>query len=117
VQQSSLYTGAVDDSGFEIVRHDFELTDRGKGIAQQKRDQNPDTWEKIESVVTRLKQGGDIDYMKMSIAAKPFFMLSEKGKHANTLELSEPPRNLVGIPSFKESTSQLISWRNRGWLQ
>ena len=67
VQQSSLHTGAVDESGFEIMRHDFQLTGEGEKIAERKKTQNPEVWKKIEAAVARFKQGGEIDYMKMSV--------------------------------------------------
>jgi uncharacterized protein len=102
VQQSSLHTGAVDDSGFEIARHDFGLTDEGKKIAEKKREQNPVAWKKIEHAVTRFKKGGEIDYMQMSVAAKTIFMLSEKGKPATAMELSESAKKLGWNPKAQE---------------
>jgi uncharacterized protein YwgA len=102
VQESSLHTGVVDDSGFEIARHDFLLTDEGKRIAKQKSDQYPAVWKKIQGSVTRFKQGGDLDYMKMSVAAKTFFMLSAAGRPATTLELSESAKKLGWNPKPQE---------------
>ncbi len=38
--------------------------------------------------------GGNIDYMRMSVAAKTYFMLKQSNKPATTLELSESARAL-----------------------
>src|SRR5260370_681422 len=63
LQQTSLRTGAYGDGGFEIARQDFELTDEGTLIAEQKAKENPEPWKKIQEAVVRLKAAGEIDYM------------------------------------------------------
>lgn len=102
VQQSSLHTGAVDGDGFEITRKDFELTDQGRSIAQQKATENPVIWRKIRDAVARFKEAGEIDYMKMSVAAKTFYILSTKGTPATSVELSESAKSLGWNPKPDE---------------
>ena len=102
VRQSSLHTGELNDDGFEIARHDFDLTDEGRKIAIQKSEKNPAIWQKIQYAVDRFKKGGEIDYMKMSVAAKTFFILSKKGEPATFLELSESAKKLGWSPNPQE---------------
>ncbi len=102
VQESSLHTGMVNSEGFEIARHDFQLTEEGCKIANQKATQNPAAWQKIKRAVDLFKKGGDIDYMQMSVAAKAYFMLSEKGKPASAAELSESAKKLGWDPKPAE---------------
>jgi hypothetical protein len=102
VQESSLHTGTVNSNGFEIARHDFQLTDEGQKIAEQKATQNAAAWKKIQHAVGLFRGAGDIDYMRMSIAAKAYFMLSEKGKPASATELSESAKKLGWDPKPAE---------------
>lgn len=92
LQETCLHTGAFGDEGFEIARHDYELTDEGRKIAQQKAQQNPEAWTKMEEAVGLFNAAGDINYMKMSVAAKTFFMLRAKKEAASVLELTESAR-------------------------
>lgn len=102
VQESSLRTGACDENGFEIARSDFKLTEEGEKIAKKKAAESKEAWQKIKTAVTRFQNAGDIDYMKMSVAAKTFFMLSKKGKPASSVELAESAKTLGWNPNSKE---------------
>lgn len=92
--ETILGAGAVGSCGFEIARHDFRLTEEGREIAKQKAQANPEVWRKIKNVVQRYKAAGDIDYMRMSVAAKTYFMLQQSGKPASLMQLSESAKEL-----------------------
>lgn len=94
VAESTLGSGAIGVGGFEIARHDFELTEEGEKIATEKVAQNPETWDKLKLAAERFREAGEIDYMKMSVAAKTYFMLKQKGKAATPNELSESAKAL-----------------------
>jgi uncharacterized protein YwgA len=94
VTESTIGTGSIGADGFEISRHDFSLTEEGRAIASEKAHSNPGEWTKILEAVTRFKTAGDIDYMRMSVAAKTYFMLRESGKPATSVELSESAKAL-----------------------
>jgi uncharacterized protein YwgA len=94
VTESTLGSGAIGDGGFEIARHDFNLTKEGKRIAEEKALQNPDVWLKLKTAVDRFKKAGYIDYMRMSVAAKTYFVLKAMGKPATAEELSEAAKTL-----------------------
>jgi hypothetical protein len=79
----------VDQSGFEVARYDFTLNEQGKRIAQAKTGKHPADWQKIQNAVRFLQQADDLDYVKLSIAAKTYFMLGEKKESASEEELAQ----------------------------
>lgn len=79
----------VDQSGFEVRRHDFQLNARGKKLADSTAQRYPDLWPKLQVFAKRLKEAGEIDYMEMSVAAKTYFMLGRKSWRASMSELAE----------------------------
>lgn len=89
VHQSSLHMGGVNRFGFEVQRHDFELTEEGKAVVEKKRSDNPITWGQIAKAAARFKDANPPDYMKMSVAAKTIFMLHKADRPTTTAELSK----------------------------
>ena len=87
VERSVAGMGAVDQSGFEVCRTDFALNDDGEQIAEDKAAASPRSWRKLQDAAEILRKAGDIDYMKLSIAAKTYFMLGEKKGKATMGEL------------------------------
>lgn len=82
----------ADQSGFEVRRYDFRLNEQGKRFAQVKAAQNPELWQRLQQAAKRLKEGGDIDYMDLSVAAKTQFLLAAKGGPAKMAELARLAR-------------------------
>jgi uncharacterized protein YwgA len=66
--------GTFDPHGFEVARYDYKLTEDGRRIAQDKAHTRPHAWAKIKQAVTRLEKADVTDYIKLSIAAKAFFL-------------------------------------------
>jgi uncharacterized protein YwgA len=77
VDQSSSGVGATDPSGFEIRRLDVRLNERGRKFAETTARRHPDLVSRLREAANALKRAGEINYVKMSIAAKTFFMLLE----------------------------------------
>jgi uncharacterized protein YwgA len=90
----TLGSGAIGAGGFEIARHDFRLTDEGARIAAEKAEANPEVWSKITEAISRFRSAGELDYMRMSVAAKTYFMLRQSEKPATNVELSESAKGL-----------------------
>jgi uncharacterized protein YwgA len=107
--ESTLGSGAVGVAGFEIARHDFQLTKQGEQIADEKAKLNPDAWSRLKEAVERVKNAGSIDYMRMSVAAKTYYMLRAKGKSATPEELCESARSL-GWETKPQEIEQSISF-------
>ena len=89
IDQSAAGAGSVDRFGFEVSRTDFALIEDGKEIAEAKIAVLPNFWKKLHRAAGVLREAGDLDYMKLSIAAKTYFMLGKKKGKATMAELAE----------------------------
>lgn len=81
--------GLIDRRGFEVARYDYRLSDRGKRMAKKKTRKFPAVWGKMRSAASTLKKAGDVDYVKLSIAAKTFFMLGERSGETTPAKISK----------------------------
>jgi len=88
VDQSTAGCGTVGQSGFEVCRYDFHLTDDGKQVAEAKAAETPEFWKKLQGAVTAFGNAGNLDYVRLSIAAKTHFMLGKKKGEATMAELA-----------------------------
>lgn len=89
VEQEVRSTGMADAAGFERCRYDYRLTEAGKRVALAKAAANNALWTKIQSIAERLKTAGNIDYMKLSIAAKTYFLLGQPGARPSKEDLAQ----------------------------
>lgn len=91
VEETGRGGGSVDTAGFEVVRHDYRLNNDGKVVAQAKTKKHPALWRELSRAATALKSAGKVDYMKLSVAAKTYFMLGQKTKRgrASMAELAD----------------------------
>ena len=92
VDQNVRGGGAVDKSGFEVCRYDFSLNDEGRELAKETAGQNPEFYGKLLKASKVFGEVGDLDYMKLSVAAKTYFMLGEKKGRATRAELARLAR-------------------------
>jgi uncharacterized protein YwgA len=70
--------------GFEVVRYDYSLTKDGKSIYEDLK--NLPEAGKISDLIAKMK---DFDYLKLSIAAKSFFILKNESKPMNAEKIRE----------------------------
>ncbi len=89
VEQNITGRGSVDQAGFEVARYDFTLNEQGKRIAQVKAEKHPEEWQKIQNAIRFLQRADDLDYVKLSIAAKTYFMIGEKKEVASEEGLAQ----------------------------
>ena len=89
VEKTVSGTGQADRGGFETSRRDYRLTQKGEEIAEKKRKRNARSWNEMINAMEAIRDGGDPGYMQLSIAAKTYYMLGEKGGRSTTDELSE----------------------------
>lgn len=88
LEQSVVGPFAVDTAGFELKRYDYRLNEVGTRVAQARARLNPELWGQLKRATEILKTAGDLDYMKLSIAAKTYFMLGQQKKPASMEELA-----------------------------
>ena len=67
--------GNVDTQGFEIRRTDYNLTEEGARAAARKAEAHKDLSQELKAGLEQLRQAGDLDYVRLSIAAKADFLL------------------------------------------
>ncbi len=102
--------GIHDQRGFEVARHDFELTDDGKTIVQSLKKRNASEAERIREAAKKLKDLGDVDYVQLSIAAKAYFLLSQADTSLSHGELVEKARQFkwnVGESDIERAVDSL----------
>ena len=89
LEQHSSPTGVIDPQGFEVARYDYTLTDEGKQIAEEKAKEHPTEWQQIKESFEKLKNSGEDNYIKLSIAAKTYFLCKQKWQKQETVKETE----------------------------
>jgi uncharacterized protein YwgA len=73
----------IDNRGFEMAQHNFELTDDGKKIARKVREENKQIWETIMVKGREMKEiieELNINYLELSAAAKLHYLVVREGR-------------------------------------
>lgn len=89
VEQDVRSTGMADAAGFERCRYDYRLTEAGKRVAEAKAAASGGLWAKLQDIADRLKSAGSVDYMKLSIAAKTYFLLGQSQAKPSDNDLAQ----------------------------
>lgn len=87
LSESKASAGNVESSGFEIARHDFQLTADGWTVLEEKKGRMKADWERVQAAVGRIQEAGQLSYMELSIAAKSFFILRDQGRPTSPEEI------------------------------
>ena len=103
LRQETQGINAVDSRGFEVARYDYTLTADGKQIAEEKAQQHSAVWKRIQAAVKRLDAADASDYVKLSIAAKAYFMHGKSSRPTTPDELSKMAQSF----GWKVSEQQL----------
>jgi hypothetical protein len=109
--ESIASAGSYSAEGFEIARHDFRLTEDGRAVVESKKKRFPAEWKKIKGAGETLDAAGELNYMELSIAAKAYFLLDQRGGPAKTADLVRMARQ------FGWSVTQADIERAVGFLQ
>lgn len=89
VDQNVASSGGYDSAGFEVARYDYRLSAEGEAVAEQKKQQYLKEWAKIKSAAAVINKAKTEDYVKLSVAAKTYFMLGQKTGNATMEELTQ----------------------------
>lgn len=100
--ETDVLSWGMDSRGFERTRTNYTLTPDGRSVAEMKAENYPSLWHKLlkASVVLR---DADMDYMKLSVAAKTYFLLGERGGKGEMDEL----RQMAGKFHWQLSDSEI----------
>ena len=89
IEESKVTFGVVGGGGFEISRYDYKLTEDGRAVASVRKGKRPEDWNAIKNAVDKIKAAGDRGYVELSIAAKAYYLLEQKGGPASAEELAQ----------------------------
>lgn len=111
-QDISTY-GNNPNSGFEVTRYDYELTEDGKKMALHKAELEPELWKSIQDAVKKMDRPDAQDYVKLSIAAKTYLMLKDQNKNVSESELQEMAKKYgwdITADQVTEAGKLLVEW-------
>jgi hypothetical protein len=77
-RQTVVGGGAFDQAGFEVARYDLRLTEEGYRVAEDKAKVYGKEWDKVRKGAEILTKAPAQDHIKLSVAAKTYFMLGQK---------------------------------------
>lgn len=84
VNEAGFFYGVAQDTGFEMKRYDYTITDSGREAIQWLKSQYPAESLAIQKAAQTVLAAGEIDYMDLSIAAKAYFILKESPEKTMT---------------------------------
>jgi uncharacterized protein YwgA len=94
VNEASNFYGVAQETGFEMKRYDYNLTQSGQEAVQWLKNQYPEESGKIYKTAKAVLAGGEIDYMDLSIAAKAYFIMkAANAEHLTTEEIAAKARD------------------------
>ena len=81
VFESRKHSGTPDHRGWEVMRFDYQLTDRGVEGVQWLNETFPHQAKSVRDAVARILLAGDsLTYVGLSFAAKTYWILSHEGQ-------------------------------------
>jgi uncharacterized protein YwgA len=89
VDRFSMPTGRTDRRGFEVFRHDYVLTDRGRKALAKKKASLPRTASAVRASMERILSAGKLDYLQLSVAAMSLFLVEERRGPTTESEIAE----------------------------
>lgn len=110
IEERTLGFGLSDAIGFEVRRYDFELTDDGKNIISNLEEMYPKQCQKIRECLKQLADAGDNgDHVSLSVAAKAYYILTEKNSRMASDDIREAGSKL-GWKIERDSLEKAISF-------
>lgn len=112
LKQEISSSGAMNAQGFEIARYDYELTEAGRQVAQEKARLYSTEWQHIQAAMSQMSKARTEDYVKLSVAAKSYFLRSRDPQAASPEVLSQQTSRYgwkVSPEEFREAEEILKS--------
>ncbi len=111
VEEKPFGYGILDQTGFEVLRHDFILSEDGQKIVEKFIKNNPDEYKELNQVLERLNDAGDTnDYITLSIAAKIHYILTKSNISMSISEIRNKAEDLgwnITNEQFKKANTIL----------
>lgn len=112
IQEDVQSAGTHDNAGFERRVYDYKLTDAGSRVAASKAVQSAELWAKLQAGASVLSRAGEQNYMKLSVAAKTYFLRGQKQTAVSDSELADLAKRFgwnVSPAEVREAASYLTS--------
>jgi uncharacterized protein YwgA len=94
VDRTTAGVGSSDPRGFEIKRTDYKLNPSGTSIASAKAAKSPELWAELVKAARVLNEvAGKLDYVKLSVVAKTYFLLHQQGRPGTEGDLKNLARH------------------------
>jgi hypothetical protein len=87
-EEASTY-GYADDSGFEMRRFRYELTQEGRAAVEWLRHNYTDEAGRVTDAARRVVAAGDLNYMDLSFAAKSYWILCQLRKPLSDADIAK----------------------------
>ena len=81
----------INQAGFEAKKYSFKISDLGKKLVGSW--EESDEYSKIKNLVERLRKIEGLDYIKLSLAAKSYFVLNKENKPMSIQEIKNKSKN------------------------
>jgi hypothetical protein len=75
-EQTTVY--GKNEQGFEKVRYEYSFSNLGQRVADKLALEYPDLWNQIHTAAKVVDSGGNLNYMELSIAAKAYYVLTQR---------------------------------------
>ena len=93
----------VDDShGFEVRRSTYSLTEDGRKVVANLEAKESSEVGRVRAALDRIRQAGDDDYSRLSIAAKALCIIREKEGRARLNDVVDTARQFGGVLSSEQ---------------
>lgn len=103
-------SAVVSEHGFEVCRYDYRLNSDGKAVAASDAKRYGAEWKRLKKAAEVLKDAPSLNYVKLSVAAKTYYLLGEKRGSAKLSELAAQAKDLgwsVSEGEVKEAAKYL----------
>lgn len=92
IYESRQGSGIPDSRGWEVMRFDYRLTERGETGVRWLDQQEPDQSAAVKMAVDTVLAAGDLNYIGLSLAAKTYWILTGEGRPMTFEGIAEKAR-------------------------
>lgn len=113
-EQATVY--GKNEQGFEKVRYDYSISNLGQKVADKLALEYPELWSQIQKDAQVVERGGNLNYMELSIAAKAYYVLTQRLSGEGTLKKIEEILPQFGWSMTEDQFSKAASFLEKANL-
>lgn len=112
IREETKSAGVSDNSGFEVARQDYSLSDDGRAVVERAKRREAEMVRKLQEAARRLGAAGEVSYVQLSIAAKINYILKARGTRLTPEAIREAARDL-GWPLDPDEVRQAVEYLSK----